>query len=87
MKRIFLGFVIMLSLSSFQSVFGQQETGRIGGTVSDVNKGAVPNASVTIKSTTTGFSRSTTTDSDGEFVFVNVQPGKYDVSVKISGFA
>lgn len=86
MKKIFWGFAIMFSLFSFQPAFGQQETGRIGGTVADVNKALVPNASVTIKSTTTGFTRTTTTDNSGEFVFVNVQPGKYEITVQANGF-
>jgi hypothetical protein len=52
-----------------------------------VNGAVVPNASVTIKSTSTGFSKTTTSNSDGSFVFVNVQPGRYEISIKGNGFA
>ncbi|MFN0138867.1 MAG: carboxypeptidase regulatory-like domain-containing protein, partial [Pyrinomonadaceae bacterium] len=85
MKKILLGIVFLFSLASI-SVFGQQETGQIAGNVSDANGAAVPNASVTIKSTTTGFSKTVTTSDDGQFVFVNVQPGRYDITVKANGF-
>ncbi|MBX7173140.1 MAG: carboxypeptidase regulatory-like domain-containing protein [Pyrinomonadaceae bacterium] len=85
MKRILLIFLVLVSLFSI-SVLGQQETGQISGNVSDINGAAVPNATVTIKSTTTGFSKTTTTGNDGYFIFVNVQPGKYEVNVKANGF-
>lgn len=85
MKNLLLVFLFLFFLCSI-SIFGQQETGQIAGNVSDANGAAVPNATVTIKSTTTGFSKTATTSSDGYFVFVNVQPGKYDISIKANGF-
>lgn len=86
MKRLILGFVVLISLLSVQTIFGQQETGQISGNVADANGATVPNATVSIKSASTGFAKTTVSNSDGYFVFVNVQPGKYDISVKANGF-
>lgn len=86
MKKLFLGLIVLITLLSVQNIFGQQETGQISGNVSDANGANVPNATVTIKSTSTGFTKTTTSNSDGYFVFVNVQPGKYDISIKANGF-
>ncbi len=73
------------------SVFGQETTGGLEGTVKDSAGGLVPNLAVTITSarsvvtgtTTTGvgygFRRTVTTNSEGFFRLVQVPPGTYDV--------
>lgn len=86
MRKLLLGLAFLIAASSFQIVFGQQETGQISGTITDSNGAIVQNASVRIKSATTGFSKDTTTNENGSFVFVNVQPGKYEISIKKDGF-
>ena len=61
--------------------------GNISGTVSDPSNAVVPDASVTIKDQATGNTRSTTTNAAGRYVFINVDPGKYDVTITKQGFA
>jgi hypothetical protein len=68
---------------------GAQTTtlGTITGTVTDSTGAVVPDANVTIKDTATGNTRTATTNSAGRYVFINVNPGKYDVTITKSGFA
>ena len=69
------------------AAMAQGESGQISGTVTDPNGAVVPGATVTVKSTTTGAERSTTTGSSGDYLVPNLQPGIYDVTVTATGFA
>jgi hypothetical protein len=69
-------------------VFGQSlTTGSISGTVYDPSHAVVPNATVTVKSLDTGASASATSTTSGGYNFGLLKPGRYQVSVKTSGFA
>ncbi len=68
--------------------FGQVTTGTLSGTVTDPNGQVVSGATVIATNEDTGVStQSTTTSTDGLFVFSNLQPGNYSVKVSTaSGF-
>src|SRR5438552_12480593 len=78
---------LLLSLAT--GVFAQTQitTGVIQGTVLDEQGGVVPGANVEVKSPDTNFSRTLTTDSDGRFVFLQLSPGRYTLTVLKHGFA
>ncbi len=59
----------------------------IRGTVTDPQGDAITNATVTILDIDQGTSRTTTTDSSGEFQVRLVRPGRHDITVTASGFA
>src|SRR5713101_3177067 len=61
--------------------------GEIIGTVFDPNQAVVPGATVRIKNTSTGANRELTTNDQGQFRAVLLDPGQYDVSVEKAGFA
>ncbi|MBV9226966.1 MAG: TonB-dependent receptor, partial [Acidobacteriaceae bacterium] len=61
-------------------------TGQISGSVTDPNGGAIANATVQIVSTQTSQSRSATTDSEGRFVFTELLPGTYSLTIENPGF-
>jgi hypothetical protein len=67
-------------------LFGQSSSGTISGRVVDSSGGAITGAEVRAINQEDRTSRSFTTTSTGDFVFSNVDPGTYTLSVKAAGF-
>lgn len=65
---------------------GQQISGTITGVVKDSQQAVVASAKVTLADQARGSSRTVDTGGDGVFVFTQLQPGTYTVSVEASGF-
>jgi len=65
----------------------QSTYGTINGVVIDPSKAVVRDATVQSVNTNTGAARSTKTDADGFFRFLNLDPGAYTVTVEATGFA
>ena len=61
-------------------------TGKITGVVTDASGAAVPNATVTVKSTSLMSARTTNTGADGSYLFDLLPPGAYEVNVTAKGF-
>jgi hypothetical protein len=80
-----LTFTALLLLVS-TSAWAQSSTSSVLGTVLDAQGGSVSGAAVTLVSETTNEQRTATTDSTGNFVFTNVQPGTYTARVEGKGF-
>lgn len=79
--------VVWIAVSGSAGVFAQSSTGSISGAAVDQQEAAIPGATITIKNTETGFSRSTITNSDGRYRFVNIPVGTYDVTVEAANFS
>lgn len=79
--------VLILLLAPAIAAQTQITTGNIRGTVVDANEAVVPGANVEIKNLETGDTKSLTTDEGGRFVALQLQPGKYSVTVSKQGFA
>jgi hypothetical protein len=72
-----------------QSALGQSQSinGTIRGTVTDSTGAVLPGATLTITNLATGFSRQTTSGSDGAYIIPNLPVGAYSVLTENSGFA
>jgi len=68
------------------SLFGQGLTGRLSGTITDPSGGAVANSAVQLTNVQTSQTRSANTDTDGRFVFNELLPGTYSISIQNPGF-
>ena len=68
------------------SLWAQETTGAITGTIHDSSGAVVPNASVTIKNTGTGAERKVTSNGSGTFTATLLPVGTYDVTVEATGF-
>jgi len=68
------------------TAFAQGTTGSITGRVTDQQGAAVPGATVTAKSGSTGFVRTETSDAEGIYRLNALPVGKYDVVSELSGF-
>ena len=87
-KTVKVFFVSLLVLAFSTVAFAQSTTaGAIGGVVSNPNKEVVPGASVTVRNAGTNKEDSATTDDQGRFKVVNLQPGIYVVTVSSTGFS
>ncbi len=67
-------------------IMAQLTTGRITGTVTDQSGAAVPGATVTLKNTDTGISRTTLTQENGKYEALSLPAGSYEISASLSGF-
>src|SRR5271155_5542735 len=86
--RKLLAFALGLALLAFVPVApAQSVSGNMAGTVVDKAGAVVPNASITIVNTDTGFTKTLTANEQGEFLFVDLPPGSYNVTAGAAGFA
>jgi len=70
------------------SVFGQNiATANLRGVVHDQNGAVIQNANVTARLAGQNLERTSKSDNDGEYVFLNLPPGSYSIEVQAPGFA
>lgn len=80
---ILVGFSLMLA----PAIFAQQTTnGSLDGTVTDPNGALVPNATVTISSSSTGFKRTIITNGEGRWTAPVLPLGTYQVTAAAANF-
>src|SRR5271157_6478950 len=76
-------FVIGLSAQAL----GQSTYGVLLGTVTDNSGSVIPNAGVEARNQGTDVAQTTRTDSQGDYQFVNMEPGNYTITVSAQSFA
>jgi hypothetical protein len=84
-RRAALTFVL-ISLALAGTAIAQQTESRIIGKVLDQSKAALPGATVTVTSSSTGAERTAVTDTEGSFAVTNLGPGTYIVAVDMPSF-
>ena len=79
---------LILLLLFTQAVVAQTQstTGTVEVVVSDANGAVIPAANVEIKNLDTNLTKNGTTDDNGRFVALALQPGNYSVTVSKQGF-
>lgn len=75
--------IVCLSLS----LAGQVQTSDLRVTVKDPNGAVVRNATVIATEQARGLARSTSTNADGQYIFLSLTPGLYTIEVRAEGFA
>ena len=82
-----MALLIVFMMTAVASLFAQTSTtGDIAGVITDPSAAVVTGAPIALKNIDTGSSTSTTTNTQGEYNFSFLQPGKYSVSVNATGF-
>ncbi len=81
-RLVFAAFLISLSVPAL----AQRISATIRGTVTDPTNAVIQGAKVTAKNEDTGFTRSTTTNSSGGYVFPDLPVGSYRIEVEYPGF-
>jgi hypothetical protein len=78
--------VLLLLVGTPSGVMAQGSLGRLAGTVLDTSSAVLPGATVTLVNQQTNETRTTVTTGTGAFVFPQLQPGLYKVTVELTGF-
>ena len=81
-----ISIVCFILLAMATAAFGQSDSGRVAGTITDNNGGVVAGAKVLVTNESTGQSRSTTTTADGAFLISPLQPAMYTIAVSANNF-
>jgi Carboxypeptidase regulatory-like domain len=76
--------VIMLLAVPFAAA--QSTSGEIRGTISDPSGALVAAANVTLVNEATGFTRTVQSGGNGEYIFLEVPVGSYEIDVTLAGF-
>jgi Carboxypeptidase regulatory-like domain len=86
-KLLLLGFVCLLVFSLKTTNFAQDlDEVTISGKISDSNGQAIVGATVTATLVETGVERTVTTDDNGRYRIIELQPGLYKVTASANGF-
>ncbi|MCC7155467.1 MAG: TonB-dependent receptor [Bryobacterales bacterium] len=84
--RLAAALFLLCMLIGFLPASGQGLTGKLSGTVLDASGAAVANATVTLVNAQTGQNREIKTNDEGYFVFNELLPGTFNLSIAASGF-
>lgn len=84
-EPFFLAALIIVALAPV-SAWAQNVYGTVAGTVTDTSGAVIANASITLTNVNTGLKRNISTDSSGNYTFVNILPGRYRIEGEKTGF-
>lgn len=77
---------LLLLFLCFYPLAMNAQTAEVGGAVQDPSGAVISKASVEFRNQDTGVRRQTSTNNDGTYRIVNLDPGKYDATVQAKGF-
>src|SRR5262245_32786505 len=86
-KLTFCLIISIFTLFIATASYAAETTATIIGTISDDKEAALPGAMITAVNAATNFTRTTTTEANGNYRVALLPPGTYTVTVEISGFA
>jgi Carboxypeptidase regulatory-like domain len=84
--RVVLAVVIVAAVGSPSFAQGLGGAGTVQGTVKDPTGGVMQSVPVRISNPVSGFSRTVSTDATGRYVFSNLPPNPYHITVEAQGF-
>ena len=78
--------LVALAFATAGITTAQERFGTLRGTVTDQQGAAVPGVTVTVTNVETGEVRSFVTDTEGNYLAPDLNPGRYNVAFELSGF-
>jgi len=89
MRRLHVLTVTIICLTAAVGLAAQSQitTGVIDGIAVDTSGAVLPGVDIEVRNVDTNFTRTLTTDAGGRFVALQLPPGRYTVTLKLSGFA
>jgi Carboxypeptidase regulatory-like domain len=86
--KLALFLVLVICVGSALPMWAQStSTGTVAGSVTDQSGAVVPGATVTLTDASTNVARTTVTNKDGRYIYVDVTPGVYNIAITKNGFA
>ena len=85
--RLVLALLVALTLPVVTTAQTQITTGVIQGTVSDTSGASIPGVTIEARNLDTNQVRTQVTEGDGRFIFLQLAPGNYRVTISLTGFA
>jgi len=86
--KLALVLLLVVCVGSALPAWAQSgSTGTVAGSITDQSNAVVAGANVTLTDNSTNVGRSTTTNATGRYIFVDVNPGIYNVTITKKGFA
>jgi Carboxypeptidase regulatory-like domain len=83
---VVLAALTLFPASNAASAQGVGDSGTIRGTVTDPAGASVPHATIVALDVNKGVQSSAVTESDGQYQFIGLPPGTYDLTAKVAGF-
>ena len=83
--RTYIVFLLVI-LAPAGALLAQIGTGQVNGTVTDPQGASIPSATATLVNQATNMSTQVKTNQRGYYLFANVQPGTYKLSIENTGF-
>ena len=84
--NMFAVLVVVVGLTA-SAAKAQSTFGSIVGVIKDPNDMVIPGAKITLTSLEERSSRDAVSDADGAFEYMNVKPGRYEITASAEGFA
>jgi hypothetical protein len=81
-----IGITLLVLVLAPLPMLGQTLNASLEGTVTDPTGAAVPGAQISVRAVSTGAIRTAVSESSGLYVFPNLLPGIYDLTVAMKGF-
>src|SRR5579862_5507534 len=85
-KCALLGCAAVLGFASVAGWAQSASTGTISGQVTDQQGAAIGGAEIRITDVSTNIAQKTVSNDAGRYIFVNVAPGTYNITVSKTGF-
>lgn len=85
-KRSIAALAVATTLGMSANVFAANNAGTLKGLVTDANKTVIAGATVTIKNSNTGFTRTVIANDDGSYRFPSLPIGEYTVTTTKAGY-
>ncbi len=79
-------FAFALAFVALPAFTQNTTTGQIRGIITDPSGAGVPSAEIAAKDSSTGITRSVRSNTSGDFTLLDLQSGKYQLTVTIAGF-
>lgn len=85
-QRLPIAALFLLLSSTATTAYGQLSTATITGIVRDSSGGVVAQAKVALRNVDTSVERGTVSNAAGNYLFLNVNPGRYQIETSAAGF-